>query len=158
MNLVAANNEAYVFHLGRREKTLLTEVLGLYPRVPAGYQRLSRQGRGAEVENAQQLLDEALAEQRAENTRLVRRLLADPARLGPDPAGKGWLLRLSPSDFEWLLQVLNDIRVGSWVNLGCPEARLDLKFLAPANAPDFWAMEFSGYFQMQFLEALNHRA
>lgn len=158
MNLVAANDKAYVFRLGRRERALLLEVLGLYPKVPPGYQRLGRQGGGAEIENAQQLLDEALAEHRAENTNRLRQLLADPARLGPDPEGKGWLLRLSPDDFEWLLQVLNDIRVGSWVNLGCPEARLDLKFLTPANAHDFWAMELSGHFQMQFLEALNHRA
>jgi hypothetical protein len=52
--------------------------------------------------------------------------------------------------------VLNDIRVGSWVKLGCP----DLEKPAPlemtrANARALQAMHISGQFQMELLEAVK---
>jgi hypothetical protein len=65
-------------------------------------------------------------------------------------------LALAPAQFEWLLQVLNDIRVGSWVQLGCPElAPARLSELAAKNPIPFTAMETSGYFQMALLEAVK---
>jgi len=57
---------------------------------------------------------------------------------------------------EWLLQVLNDIKVGSWVQLGCPE----LEKAAPVNltrpnARSLQAMHLSGEFQAALLEAVK---
>ena len=50
---------------------------------------------------------------------------------------------------DWVLQVLNDVRVGSWVLLGSPEElAMDLN---EKTAPHFRAMEMAGYFQAQFL-------
>jgi hypothetical protein len=56
----------------------------------------------------------------------------------------------------WLLEVLNEVRVGSWLNLGKPD-NLDRVLLAQdeANARSLWSMELSGYFQMALLAALN---
>jgi len=66
-------------------------------------------------------------------------------------------LSLSPSELEWLLKILNDVRVGSWIILGSPEQGMEFKLLNEKTAPDFWAMEMSGQFQMRFLEALEKR-
>jgi hypothetical protein len=137
------------FRLGPREKDLLLTVLRLYPCVPPVYQPLSKAA--AVEESSQQLLDEALAEQRAENRRQLNRLLADPKRLAETQTG--WQLSLSPADAEWLLQVLNDVRVGSWAILGSPEdgaGRLDA-----ATLPHVWAMNLAGAFQMELLAALE---
>jgi hypothetical protein len=96
-------------------------------------------------------LDEALAEQRAECQRQVAALLADPRRLTHTETGGH--LSLSPAEVEWVLQVLNDIRVGSWIILGAPEERLPE--LKESNLPHVWAMEMAGHFQAQLLEALQ---
>jgi hypothetical protein len=81
----------------------------------------------------------------------LQTLLADPHRL--DRTDLGARLSLSPAEAEWFMQVLNDIRVGSWILLGSPDGKpLEL---TPEKAPHFVAMERAGYFQMQLLAALE---
>jgi hypothetical protein len=151
MKLVKATNNKFVFELGQREKRSLPQTLKLYPCVPSAHHVLSKSGRLPDAAANQQLLDEALAEQRAEHKKQVQALLADPRRF--EHTETGARLSLSPADVEWLMQVLNDIRVGSWVILGSPENKP--ADLTAANAPHFLAMEMAGYFQMQLLEALG---
>jgi len=131
--------------------SLLRRVLALYPRIPSAYQRLTKSAAVPDGETSQRLLDEALAEQRAENKQRLSALLEDSKRLVEDSAG--WRLALSPGDFEWLLQVLNDVRIGSWVVLGSPEERVPE--VTEETAPDIWAMEMAGAFQMGFLEEVE---
>src|SRR5437870_6678920 len=154
MKVLSSNRNKIVWQLAKREKHLLFELFKLYPRIPPAHHKLSKTGKLPDQDASQKLLDEALAEQRSENKRQLQTLLADPARLQENEAG--WRLSLSRPDLEWLLQVLNDIRVGSWVLLGSPEPRQALESLNKTTAPDFWAMELAGEFQMQFLGALNH--
>jgi len=154
MKLLQATATRLLFQLGRREARLLPEILQLYPRVPPAHHVLSRTGQVPNREANQQLLDEALAEQRAENRQQVRALLADRQRFATTQTGGR--LSLAPAELEWLLQVLNDIRVGSWIHLGSPEAKLPE--LDDSTAPDFLAMEMAGYFEAQLLKALYGEA
>ena len=148
MRRVKRDNEGFVFQLSGREKEMLLSVLRLYPQMPAGHFKLSQ---GCKVESSTQaLLDEALAEQKAENQRSVQKLLGEPARWVL--ADHFWRLKLNETEVEWLLQVLNDIRVGSWVLLGSPEEKIYT--LSEETAPHFWAMEVAGGFQMELLAAL----
>jgi hypothetical protein len=151
MKLVRQSKTRLVFHLGHRETHLLSQILKLYPCVPPAHHQLTKSGRLPDREANQRLLDEALAEQRAENKKQLHALLADSRRFAPTEAGSR--LSLLPGEVEWLLQVLNDIRVGSWVLLGCPEEKLPE--VNEATAPNFVAMEMAGYFQAQLLEALE---
>jgi hypothetical protein len=151
VKLVQATRTKLVFDLGRREEQMLLRLLDLYPCVPAAHHVLSKTGRLPHGAANQQLLDEALAEQRAQNKKLLRSFLADPRRLAHTDSGAR--LSISPAEAEWFMQVLNDIRVGSWIKLGSPEGRpLELN---PAKALCFLAMERAGYFQAQVLEALE---
>jgi len=151
VRLIRATKTRLHFHLGQREKRLLLQVLKLYPRVPSAHQTLSKSGRLPEPEANQRLLDEALVEQRVEHKRQLQVLLADPQRF--QEAEAGWRLSLSHAEVESVLQVLNDIRVGSWIILGSPdEQRVELN---EATAPHVWAMEMAGYFQVQVLEAMR---
>ncbi|HYG36161.1 MAG TPA: hypothetical protein VEC99_15325 [Clostridia bacterium] len=149
MKLIRAAGDQFVFQMGHQEKDLLLEVLQLYPRIPAAYYRLSKAS--APDTSSQQLLDEALVEQRTENRKQLQQLLADPARLAPHESH--WRLSLSGPEVEWLLQVLNDIRVGSWIALGSPEERIPA--LNEETVPHIWAMEMAGSFQVFFLKALE---
>ena len=155
MKLIRASNGKLLFHLGKREKHLLVEVLKLYPRIPSGHQPLSKSRKIPDRDANQRLLNEALAEQRAECKKHLRSFLADPHRFEEDQSG--CRLSLSASEPEWLLQIFNDVRVGSWINLGSPEPPLEIKLLNAKTAPDFWAMEMAGHFQMQLLEAMEGR-
>jgi hypothetical protein len=65
------------------------------------------------------LLDDALAEARSENRKAVDELLSDSKRVKQEDGG--WRFILSAADIEWLLVVLNDVRIGSWIELGSPE-------------------------------------
>ena len=153
MKLVRAANNLFLFELGFREKELLLQVLRLYPRIPPAAQKLSKRGQLPDQQSSERLLQESLAEHRSENQRQVQTLLTQPQRLVPSTTG--WRLTLSAGDLEWVLQVLNDIRVGSWINLGSPDSAVPP--LTEQNAPDLWAMELAGMFQMRFLEAVEGR-
>ena len=151
MKLIQTNKSRVLFHLGHWEAHLLLEVLNLYPCLAPAHQKLSKAGPLPETDANQQLLDEALAEHRAENRKQLQALLADRRRFAPTETGGR--LSLPPAEVEWLLQVLNDIRVGSWVRLGSPDAkpmRLNKK-----TVPHYRAMEMAGYFEAQLLEALG---
>jgi hypothetical protein len=152
VKLIRTSKDRLLFHLGKREKELLFRLLMIYPRIPAAHQPLSKSGRLPDQPASQRLLDEALAEHRAENKKQLQVLLADPARLAEDQTG--WRLSLSSPELEWLLQVLNDVRVGSWVILGSPEQRREV--VNAKTAPHLWAMEMAGAFQMEFLEAMEN--
>ena len=151
MKFLHASQNRFIFALSKRDRRLLQEVLRLYPRIPPAHQVLSKGEKLPDQESSQQLLNDALAEQRVENKKQVQAFLESPKRFAENEAG--CRLTLSTSEMEWLLQVLNDIRVGSWVILGSPEPRTELRLLNEKTAPDFWAMEMAGYFQAHLLEA-----
>lgn len=147
-----------IVRLGKREGELLERTLKQYPVLPSNHPRLTRKGDLPDQESSQELLQEALEEQRAENRKRVREFLGDPKRFGRH--ANGFRLEIPATEVEWLLQVLNDIRVGSWVLLGCPEhrrARLTISAgqLPLGDAQHYWSMEVSGYFQMRLLEKLH---
>jgi hypothetical protein len=149
VKLIARADDQLQFEMAPREKDLLMQLLRLYPRIPSSYQPLSKAA-GLE-QSSQRLLDEALAETRSQNKKSLQALLAGPQRLRQQ--GGDWRLTLACAEVEWLLQVLNDIRVGSWIHLGSPET--PLKILNAQTAPDVWAMEMAGSFQMRLLEMLE---
>jgi hypothetical protein len=159
VKVLRATASAVTFQLESAERRLFAEILELYPVVPDAYQPLSKSLQGAEAEADQKLLNEALTEQRAEHKRRLNVWLATKNRFRRTDVG--FAFTLQRADAEWLLQVLNDIRVGSWLLLGAPEERLEYDELGPLD-PELhrvWAaMELSGMFQMNLLHGLEGTA
>ena len=153
MKVLRRNEDSIVLGLRAWEASLLRSVLERYPVVPPAHHRIRAQPEGRADEERQRLLDEALAEHRQERRREVWGLLHDPARMAPAPSGIRFTLRLA--EVEWLLQVLNDVRVGSWISLGAPETDLQDFDLNEQTAVQAWMMELAGYFQMQLLAAIE---
>ena len=149
MRLIKRDNETVVFHLGRREKGLLVQLLQLYPQVPSNHPRACKSGKIKP--STEQLLKEALNEHRTEQKKQISGLLNDASRWTEHH--QGWHLRLNSAEVEWLLQILNDIRVGSWVQLGAPEESIEV--IDEKNAPHLWAMEIAGSFEMALLHTLE---
>ena len=152
MKLLRADKNGHVFHLGQREKQLLLETLKLYPLVPASHHRLSKGDSAQQPDENQRLLEESLAERRQENRRQVLAMLNEPQRFRETKSGSE--LTLAPSQVEWLLQVLNDVRVGSWLALGEPKPGEE-PAVTKLNAKYHLALDLCGYFESALLAALG---
>ncbi len=156
MKLIRTKREKLVFEISLPEKRLLFEVLKLYPLISATHHRLSKTARSAQHDENQRLLEESLAAQREENRKNVRAMLDKPGRF--QEAASGFQLTLSGPEIEWLLQVLNDVRVGSWIALGSPDPEQGKKIVFNEKIlPRFRMMELAGAFEIVFLDALSGR-
>jgi hypothetical protein len=143
-----------VYEIDRREEALLLATLRLYPVLDSSHHRFSKDPHTA-TPAEQRLLEEAMTHQALSHRRKLEEMFRSPQRFFRNAAGRRQLALTGP-ELEWLLQVLNDIRVGSWVRLGCPE--LEKTHAAPMtgeNARALAAMEMSGYFQWALLEAFK---
>jgi len=154
VKLIRTKREKLVFEISLPEKRLLFEVLNLYPLITATHHRLSKTARPAKHDENQRLLEESLAAQREENRKNVRAMLDKPGHF--QAAASGFQLALSGPEIEWLLQVLNDVRVGSWIALGSPDPEQGKKIVFNEKIlPRFRMMELAGAFEMVFLDALS---
>jgi hypothetical protein len=144
----------FVFHISRREKVVLLATLKLYPLLNASYHQLSRDTKTT-GQSEQQWLEEAMEQQRQDHKKRLGQFCNNDRRFFKD--GKDdILLTLTGEQMEWLLRVLNDIRVGSWVRLDRPELEAAQKTgLTGTQARLLTAMELSGYFQAALLEAFT---
>jgi hypothetical protein len=157
VKLIRTKREKLVFEISLPEKRLLFEVLKLYPLISATHHRLSKTARSAKHDENQRLLEESLAAQREENRKNVRAMLDKPGHF--QAAASGFRLTLSGPEIEWLLQVFNDVRVGSWIALGSPDPEQGKKIVFNEKIlPHFRAMELAGAFETVFLDALSGRA
>jgi hypothetical protein len=151
MKLVRTEKYEYFFQLDRKERQVLLALLALYPVIPAAHQRLSKTENRSEGE---QLLEASLATQRNDNKRQIQSMVHGATTLSENQ--DGCALSLSQAQMEWLLQVLNDVRVGSWIAMGSPNGPEEtLAALNMKTGPHFWALEMAGHFQMEFLRAIR---
>jgi hypothetical protein len=144
----------FVFHISQREKDLLLATLKLYPQLDASYHQLSRNPKT--TGKAEQLwLEEAMEQQQQHHKKKLLQFFSHDQRFFKDSQGD-LRFTLTGEQMEWLLRVLNEIRVGSWVRLGRPEMDVARKIhLTGAQGRLFSAMELSGYFQTNLLEAFS---
>jgi hypothetical protein len=142
----------FVFQMSRQEKDWLCAILDLYPQLDAGSHRITR-GAAPELIAEQQLLEEAMTQQRQDHKRQLEKFLGTPGRFHLETADQ-YGFALNAGQMDWMLQVLNDVRVGCWVKLGRPDLETVRQGeLADDQARDMAALELSGYFQMSLLEA-----
>lgn len=154
MKLVKTEGGNLIFALSQRERALLTEVLRQYPLVPVSHHKLTRAAGSKVSTDDQALLEDAMSAQKVAQKGRVGEWLGHQARFAPQ--GPGFRVTISRADAEWLLQVLNDVRVGSWLALRCPDPD-DGKVpsVDESTARFAFLMELSGHFECVLLEALH---
>lgn len=152
MNLIEAKDGLFVFRVSRRERGLLTHVLKQFPVGSGPVAPLSKSGDEQQLAEHEHALAESLAEQRTEHKRLLDAFLGEQGRFAED--GKNhFRVRLTTAQMDWLLRVLNEVRVGLWTKLGQPR---DLAPLALAGQLDaVVTMELCALFQTRLLAALS---
>jgi hypothetical protein len=151
VKLLGHDKQECVFLVGKREREMMTALLRMYPVLASDYYPVSREG-GLEMDA--DILKEALADQHRGNKEALEEFLAAPGRFIEHELG--YRFHVKRSELEWLLQIFNDVRVGSWVKLGSPDPRESIApKLTEQNVQLAWAMEMAGLFEHQILEALN---
>ena len=143
--------ETRVFGLSKQERDCLLAIVEYYPFLELYIQPLSKTG-AVNSEN-QRLLEESMTEQRHARLRKLYEFLRGNPRIERDESGS-FRLTLKAEEVEWLLQVLNEIRVGCWIRLGRPDT--DDLAKRELNAADLRArttMDLCGYFQVELMEA-----
>lgn len=153
MRLVEAKDGLFVFRVSRRERALLTHALKLFPVGSGPVAPLSKSGDEQKLAEHERSLEEALAEQRKEHKRLLDAFLGEQGRFAEDKSG--FRLRLTTAQVDWLLRVLNEVRVGLWMKLGRPEELAPLVLAGQLDA--VVAMEICALFQSRLLAALDGR-
>lgn len=149
MKLLRQFRDGWEYELSRHEATCLRTMIGEFPLTPIAAARITRTESGRDADERDRLLNESLAGHRQDLKNQAMRFLAS-GRPRADKAG--WRLRLDPEEREMLLQLLNDIRIGSWRALGEP-ADLESKF-SPASEKEMKYrafMELAGYFEFKLL-------
>lgn len=157
MKLVRRQKNQLQFEVSQHEKKLLAAVLKLFPLVPVTHHRLSKTADIPQPEENQRLLEESIQAQQNENRQLLAALLNDAGRFQPCEAG--FRFTLNRAEIEWLLQVLNDVRVGSWLALGSPDLEREKQLALNAQSlMHLQRMELAGMFEMFFLNAVGGAA
>ena len=131
---------------------MLLSLLQRYPVISSAHFRTRHPAKSEAGGNNHELLEEALAEQQRENRKQLEQMLNEPGRFVENDLG--YTFRLSFSEVEWLLQVLNDIRVGTWIQLGQPDPKTD--FTEDVDEKTIvlaWTIEIAGLFQHALIQA-----
>jgi len=153
MKQIKSTSKSWTFALNERERDFLMAVLRAYPAVPQDHQALSRESSSQLDPEDEQLLHEALLEQRTRHKAKVGRWLKSRARF--KQVEDRWHFSLAKTDFDWMLQVLNDVRVGNWIQLGSPDDVHNPIEMLQKDPAAFFHMEAAGMFQMEFLRAVE---
>lgn len=151
MRLIEQDDNQFTFELSDQQKLLFERILKDYPIAQNSHHSISKSSETVELPDQQQLLEEALAENRAEMKRKVGNFLRDPRRF--EETEQGWRVSILARQVDWLLQVLNEIRISSWHRLNCPEHE-DLELLRE-DPESFLRMKLCGQFQTVLLWALD---
>lgn len=105
-----------------------------------------------DTETDQTCLRDALQESRNENRVKAGEFLR--RRLRKRPNAETTLLTLPSADLDWLLQMLNEIRVGSWYALNCPDEHEEPRLSKnPEHLHHVLRLDFSGMLQSLILAA-----
>lgn len=151
MKLVKQEESSWTFLIGNRERDLLIALLLRYPVIPAAHFRPRGKAKDSGAAVDPTLLQDALAEQQKESRRHLEEWLGKEDRF--KETDQGYLFSLTPSEREWMLQVLNDIRVGSWIELGEPDPKTGPIEPTEQTMPFAWSLEMAGWFQHFLLQA-----
>jgi hypothetical protein len=154
------DEEKLVVELNDQEKSLFLVIISLFPQVPVAHHQLSQRADLPDAGTNQLLLEESLKMQKNENQAWIKSTFKDPGRFLPVKTGEnGFLYHLAVTrpEIEMLLQIFNDVRLGSWLALGSPDVEQKRKKVSAARPPSplMQRLELAGLFEMFFLKIVH---
>lgn len=163
MELVEKTDERIVFRFHPNGKEQLTSILNCFP-LPSRWEvTLSKNDSEGEFEEDRKFLEETLDTERQSLQSSLDVFLSSPVSFYDEDGDS--FLRLGLDRVEWLLQILNDIRISAWQLLGSPgpEEKEELEKLIQEKMPEesmrhaqlFLLLELAGYYQSVIIESLD---
>ena len=158
MKRLHRSDDQFTFEFSDQEQFVLLAILEMFPMVPLMHHRLSREPQAIpDPEANQHLLVDSLSAHQAEARKWITSLAEENDRF--TKVGETLHLTVTRMEIEQLLQILNDVRVGSWLALGSPELELDAELkTSEENAMYVHWMELAGWFESFFLDAVHGSA
>ncbi len=154
MKLLQKSDDKFIFELGFEEKDLLLEVIKLYPVLDPAYHKFSNSLDDEEASLSRNIFREDLLEHQGKNKKMVEEIFGESSPFKQDVLY--CRLELRPEQLECLLQVLNDIRVGTWRNLDSPDYdELEKLRREKQDVVPLVVMDVCEYFEYHFLDALD---
>jgi hypothetical protein len=154
VKFIGRQQDEFAFEMSGQEKSVLVMLLNLFPQVPAAHHDLSRNTELPGDAANQRLLEESLKAQKSETQQWLAKAFRASERFKPGKTG--FYLAVKRPEIELLLQVLNDVRIGSWLALGSPDFEQKKKTVPNRQtAPLVYRMEVAAWFQMFFIKAIR---
>ncbi len=155
MKLIGREEEEFVFALSPQEKGLMLTLLSFFPQVPVAHHRLSQTVNQPRDAENQRLLEESLKAQNEEDQEWLNTSFDGTPHF--QAVENGFHLRIKRSEMDRLLQIFNDVRVGSWLALNAPDLEQKKKISANRlSTPFIQRMELAGAFEMILIRALRN--
>ncbi len=148
-----AESGQFIFRFETREVAFFRDLLLQYPMQHGAQRSISADAPADEIADEQHLLEESLNEYRQKQRQELETFLGKDGRLVQEK--NGWKLILDGPGIDWLLQILNDIRVGSWVQLGRPDMDSPARIKSVDHLRHATSLELCGMLQSVFLNALQ---
>lgn len=163
MHLVNKTDDYLIFEFHAHGKGQLTSILNCFP-LPSKWEvELSRNDSEGELEEDRAFLEETLGNERNILKTTLDGFLNSPATFYQEDEVDH--MRLKLDKVEWILQVLNDIRISAWQLLGSPneEEKAALEEFIQGDVPAekmqqaqlFLLLELAGYYQAVIIESLS---
>ena len=150
MKVLERGPDGWRYELDQREALYLRALLHKFPVTANHATKITKTDTDPKAAERESLLNASLAEHREKLKAQARGLVAADKLTAE---ANHWQLRLDPEEREMLLQILNDIRVGSWHSLGGPENLSSLGAAPTENELPYRAlMEMAGYFEFKLLD------
>ncbi|MDA7916306.1 hypothetical protein N9B94_03635 [Verrucomicrobia bacterium] len=155
MKLLRRSGKVAVIELDAGEHFVVAELFKRYPVLPPSHFELSRCGEFEGMEEDEAFLQETMSDEQMANVKELKELLTTEKYI--KQVGDAYQIFLERPQIEWLLQVVNDIRVGSWAMLGSPEEVSDVEDFEtdPSKRSYYFAMELSTMVQSVLLMSLR---
>jgi hypothetical protein len=155
VRLLPSKDDRLVFQFSATERDLFLAAVSFYPLLNPDYHRLTKNATAdPKLAAEEKVLRDAMEEQRRENKKLLAEFI-DSIDWKKSKEDK-FRISLTPEQVDWLLRILNDVRVGAWDIIGRPNqqerSQIDLQ---SKNSHYYGVMELSGSFQSAFLHALE---
>jgi hypothetical protein len=142
MKRIKQAGNRWEYELNEKEAMVLRSLLNSFPFTKLFTARMSKGTHDAESLDREILLNNSLSTHRSGLEKAAKRLAGESLIEGP----VNWSLKLKSDDQENLLQILNDIRIGAWRELGEPEDTYQ-KPESPAQFQLWNLMNLAGYFE-----------
>jgi hypothetical protein len=152
MTVKEISETAITIDLSENEAIFIKEILSNYPLVPNETRELTRSAETSDLEEDTELLRTSLAELTLGHAKKLQAWVNAPETFRA--VEDRYLFKITNENRDWFLQILNDLRIGSWQQLNCPnQEELEELTASPEIIRPLWTMELAGLLQSFLLNA-----